>query len=1391
VGIELLGSLRVDGDDVPLQRRDQVVLSALAVRPGEVLSADQLAEAMWAGSPPASWPKQIHGSVLRLRRALGSELIETTAAGYRLAVPENELDRGQFEELVARAGAFASDGELDRAAVAYDRALELWRGAPFDVLDGWSPARIEAARLEELRLAAEESVLDLRLASGQHREVVAAAEARVAEWPLREHRWAILATALYRCGRQADALRALKQARRTLVEQLGIEPSAELVALESAILDQDESLLPVPVPPTTSSVCPYKGLAAYDVADTESFYGRDDDVATCLDRLDRHPLLVVTGASGCGKSSLVRAGLIPELQRAGRKVAVFMPGTDPHAAMTGALAGIDDGSPVLVIDQFEELFTGVGDPSRAQSFCARLAAYAIGTAPVVVVVRADHLAALAVDATFARLAEHGIHLVTPLAGDALRAAIEGPAAGAGLRLEHGLVDLLVRDCEGASGALPLLSHALVETWHRRDGRVLTVEGYRATGEIRGAVARSADRLYESLPAEQRPKLRSLLLRLVSPSLDGEPVRSRVAVRALAGDADRERVLGLLVGARLVTTEQDSVELAHEALARAWPRLRSWLDEDATGQRILRHLSIAADGWDSLGRPTSELYRGARLEAALEWRTATAPDLTSLESAFLDASVAQAATEREELAERAREQALQNRRLRRALAGVGLLLVVALIGGFLALDQRRDAQRQRRTATARELAAASVANLGDDPERSILLALAAIDETRARDGTVLPEAEEALHRAVTASRVVVSVPGVGGLVDWSPGGDLFVTEGPEESGLIDLRDAGTGESVRSFHGHDPDVNDVGFSSDGAMLATSGDDGAVRIWDPTTGEELSRVTGTDGPVWSPTFSDDGSRVLAIWRPSWPHVVRIADVATGEVVNEFELPRGGGADLSPDGSRVVLDLRVLDVGTGEEIVVLEGDDDWADPYAFSPDGKWIVAPVVAADGGVSQVRIWDATTGARVMTLEAGNVADLDWSADGTRLATSSHEGTARVWQVDADSARELFRFSTQDISSAGGVAFSPDGSRLMVGDGAITAVKVFDLSVAGGREWANVPDGRPGLPGAASFTPDGRELVTSSEEAAAAFWDAETGRRTRLHDLGSVSARLQVSPDGALVAGTTWAGPEAPLAGLPIRLWDAETGADVASVFADRAGEQVFDLAWSPNRTHLAVVHGSWEQREVAIIDRDGVVVTSLRPSEVGAAVMSVSFSGDGRLLATAQIGLPRSDPDIEHVSIWDWARGDIVRTIDTRAGLVAFDPTGDRLASSRYLEGIVDVWDSQTGDHLATLTGNKGLVNDLAFSADGSRVASAGADSTARVWDSETGTRVLTLHDSAPLATVTFSPDGSKLGSVSDDGIARVWALDLDDLIPIAHDRLTRGFTDEECRQYLHLERCPT
>ena len=1059
MGIELLGPLRVDGTVVALQRRDQVVLSALAVRSGDVLSADQLAEALWGETPPGSWPKQIHGSVLRLRRSLGAGVIETTSAGYRLAVGDGELDCHRFEELIARGRALSADAECDRAAVAFGRALELWRGAPFDVLDGWSPGRIEAARLDEMRLSAEESLLDARLAAGEHRDVVATAEARVAEAPLREHRWAILATALYRCGRQADALRALRTARLTLVEQLGIEPGAELVALEQAILAQDEALLAVPAPPTVSQHCPYKGLVPYDVADSEMFFGRDSEIAACLERLNSTPLLVVTGPSGCGKSSLVRAGLIPALQRAGHSLVVFLPGADPEAAMTNAVASSESSSPVVVVDQFEELFT-LDDVSaeRARSLCARLAVYATDTAPVVVTVRADHVAALAVDETFASLAERGLHLVKPLGGDSLRQAIERPAAAAGLRLEPGLIDLLVRDCEGEPGALPLLSHALSETWRRRDGRVLTVETYRATGEIRGAVARSADRLYESLPADQRPKLRSMLLRLVATSPDGDPVRSRIPTRSLGGDADRDRVLGMLVQARLVTTEKDSVELAHEALARAWPRLRSWLDEDAAGQRILRHLATAADGWESLGRPTSELYRGARLEAALEWQTTT-PDLTAAETAFLDASVAAAASEHQQLAERARQQARQNRRLRRSLIGVAVLLIAALVGGLLAYQQRQTAQRNEQAAQQEERQAALTALTSNAAalrtNRRDLAALLAVEAHRLAPSAAT---RSALFGTFTAApgltRIVhtdVDMPSVSADITAIPNSDVVVVG--DGFGGADLIDTVTGER-RHLEGPGEEPGYVWFllSADGRYAASTWSPAFVAeteadnyslftTWDLSTGErrfEPVRIPFVPGRL---AVSPDGT-LVAISEVD-TGTLRIYNGVSGKLrVDVGELPRPEGFEghaasapvaFLPDGSLVVGSmagpLRIIDPADGSELERIES------PPLTTNEMLWLTkdgthAVTLGSNNGVASVSTFDLEAGQRVTPEPAPMYPNCNAVAYAERIgAILCATWDGRVLAFDVATGAELSQRLDPQQGPVCGLALTADGTRLI--------------------------------------------------------------------------------------------------------------------------------------------------------------------------------------------------------------------------------------------------------------------------------------------------------------------------------------------------------------------------
>ncbi|HEX5428322.1 MAG TPA: BTAD domain-containing putative transcriptional regulator, partial [Pedococcus sp.] len=578
MGIAVLGPLELDGAAAALGLRDRIVLQALTVTPGIPVSADILAEAIWGEDPPATWPKVVQGCVVRLRKILGPDAIETSPQGYRLVHHADHVDHLRFSRLLDRARELVTAREPERAAYVLREALELWRGEPFSELVDWEPGRTASERLSEQRLQAEDLLAEAELLAGRHRETLAQVQRMVREAPLRERRWGLLALALYQDGRQADALQAIQRARSVLLEELGLDPSPDLAALEQAILAQDPSLAVSAATTQVSRECPYLGLVAYGIQDAATFFGREEVTAACLRRLDQADVLAVVGPSGCGKSSLARAGVAAALERDGLRVHVVTPGTQPMAALRGVPSRPGT---VLVVDQCEEVLAlEEGVPERAEFFDA-LVVFA-QRHPLVVTMRADRIGELSSHPEFARLVETGLYLLGPMSEPDLRRAIEGPAAEAALRLEPGLVDLLVREVVGEPAALPLLSHVLRQTWAHREGGTLTVEGYTATGGVREAVAQSAEGVFRTLDADHQAMLRNLMLRLVAPDEGGEPVRTRVPRRSVAGDEEHLKLVEQLLGARLLASDGDTVEIAHESLAVAWPRLRSWLDEDVDG-----------------------------------------------------------------------------------------------------------------------------------------------------------------------------------------------------------------------------------------------------------------------------------------------------------------------------------------------------------------------------------------------------------------------------------------------------------------------------------------------------------------------------------------------------------------------------------------------------------------------------------------------------------------------------------------------------------------------------------------------------------------------------------------------------------------------------------------
>lgn len=1078
-----------------------------------------------------------------------------------------------------------------------------------------------------------------------------------------------------------------------------------------------------------------------------------------------------------------------------------------HVESSGVLAtiGADPAARiVLVVDQAEELFT-VADPEQAAALLAGVATAVRRRAPRVAVVatmRADFYAPAASNPDMAALLGRSQLVIPPMSGAELEAAIVGPASLVGATLERGIVGRIVADATGQPGRLPLLQHTLWELWHRRDGSILTVEGYDRIGGLAGALARHAEQTWQSV--HDQTLARRILLRGVAPGSRDEADSRRPIHRAdldgMADPDDLRAVLEDLVSTRLLQAQarEDGVvfELAHEALLREWPRLRGWIEEDRAAMVAVGHLREAADSWESVDRDPGALYRGTKLETALDHVAGRIGTLPPSAHEFLDASRTARDRRRERDADRVARQERTNRRLRRQLTALAVAMVIAVVGGLVALDQRGQAQEQaqlaeveagraeaeERVAVARELAAASVAVVDEDPELSILLALEAVERTRVVDATVLPEAESALHRAVTASRIVMRLPGLGGSVDWSPDGTVFVTEGPEESGLVDLRDAGTGESVLAFAGHDADINDVAFSADGSLLATTGDDGLLRVWDPDTGDMRGELSGS-GPVWGVSFSPDGSRVAAGWVNEG--VVRVLDLATGEMALEVRARTanlGDSTSFGPDGellamadfSRVV----VVDVVTGDRVLEFQPSTEELVSVAWSPDGRWIAS----ASRGLT-TRVTDAETGERHVALSehTGDVFEFDWTEDGTRLATGARDGTARVWAITRGAAVELAAVPTRD-GAVGEIAFSPDGERLLTGDVRITTAKIWDVGIDGGAEWANLPTATDVEPTAA-FTPDGDGLVVTGDGVEAVVWDlaAGTPRRSLGVDQGS-AFEIEVSPDGDLVA--TLSDDDPPR----VQVWDLRSGSEVFTV--EEVKFLPLSVTWSPDGELLAAA--GFDQfggpGKTKIVDRSGREVTEL-VEDANFTPEHVEFSPDGEQLVTTRGTIDREDPTVDGLRVWDWGRGEVLVEIPTFPQAVAVDPTGTRIATSDVASGG-SIWDAATGERLATLTGHAGEVTALGFSPDGDMIATAGADGTVRLWATESGTEQLVLHDpNSPIFSVAFSPDGDKLVSTS-AGVARVWALDLDDLMDIAESRLTRSLTDDECQQYLHVETCP-
>ncbi len=1099
---------------------------------------------------------------------------------------------------------------------------------------------------------------------------------------------------------------------------------------------------------------PYRGLLAFEPKHRRFFFGRSRLEQVLLERVKQAQRgrglrwQVVVGASGTGKSSVVLAGVVPQLSRQEWDWLVVRPGelvrNRGQSGNSGAVQGLlrrllelasSDPLPtglsatpeavvevvrqlrqsrpehtlLLVVDQLEEIFTWLGSEEQQTLMRTfwRLAREPQLGCVVVATLRGDSVercreVMLEEGKTLDVAVDSGEHRVfmPRMRPEELAEVIERPAHRVGLELEPGLMDRLRKDVEQEPGGLPLLEHALDLLWQRRQGRWLTHKAYDELGGVAGALTQTAERLYEELSESERRQARRLLVLATLRELSGARARGRARVEVLRPRESTEReffdaVVEKLVGRRVlvkggqdegVTGREAWVQLAHETLPRRWKRLEQWVEEDWEREQQLREL------------------------------------------------------------EEARRQEEERERLRKDAE-------------LLAAERRRQEEERERlrkeAETPRALPAPQVATHGME---CILLA----EQFRAKEPTrAVLFLREVAHEARNPRW-------------WSTAIEVL----QQPVARVVLR--GSGGSVKM----------AAFSPDGHRVATASKDGTAQVWSPE-GKLLATLAGHEEDVLSVAFSPDGQRVVTasldgtarVWTPEGKLLITL----------EGHLEQVNTAVFSPDGLRVVTasndkTARVWRGTDGKLLATLQGHSGWLQMAAFSPDGQRVVT--ASYD---KTARIWIASGGLLATLTHGHGVNMATFSPDGQQVVTASNDYTARIWSADGEPQAVLAGHGTGAINSLGvagvlSAVFSPDGQRVVTASQDGTA-RVWEVSsgrfaqVSGRSSWRMFAElsGHPGFVFSAAFSPDGQRVVTVSQDGMARVWDVkETLLQDRLLATlvghGNAVLSLAFSPDGqqvvtasndgtARIWRTAEAGVLATLAGHLKGVTSAAFSADGKRVVS--ASEDGTARVWSAEGRLLATLDGHVRDLTSAAFSPDGQrVVTASKDgmarvwSVSGAPqvtlqghrfpVLSAAFAPDGERVLTA------SDDGMARVCS---VRGELLVTLKgSMSGMrsAAFSPDGQRVVTA-FMDGKVQVW-SASGEPQVTLQGHPSGVLAAAFSPDGQRVVTASTDGKARVWSVE-GQLLVTLegHGTERVSSAAFSPDGQWVVTASRDRTARIWS----------------------------------
>ncbi len=1210
-------------------------------------------------------------------------------------------------------------------------------------------------------------------------------------------------------------------------------------------------------------VNPYLGLRPFQETDSDRFFGREALVERLLSRLAASSsltsaqtiagnglgggqFLAVVGPSGSGKSSVVKAGLIPAL-RAGRLpgsenwfVAEMMPGTHPLEEMEAALLRIAVDPPaslleplqkdergltrvlkrilpqdvdrtapsqlLLVIDQFEELFTLVEDEDERTHFINNLlAALAEPTSRLrlVVTLRADFY-----DRPL-RFADLGVYLrantevVLPLTAVELEQAITHPAAQVGVSCEPALITAITADINDQPGALPLVQYTLTELFEQRDGRILTLRTYQELGGISGALARRADEIYTGLNENGREVTRQIFLRLVTLGEGVEDTRRRVRISELErlnqqlDDQDPLHPSSLILHNlneygryRLLTFDNDpqtrepTVEVAHEALLREWDLLRGWLDESRADLRLQRLLAGYVGEWLSADKSEGYLLRGSRLDQFESWAAETTLALTTDEQALLATSIAarhqrdadeESRRQREletaqqlaqEQSQRAEEQSRSASRLRRLAIGLAVVLLLAIGAAWLAIDREQAAQENANLAATREAEAifaqaeTELERLEAEGARATAIA-EGIRADEERDTAVAAEATTEVEANFRATAEAVALD-------------------EREEALHQASIGLASQALSELEGK--------FPERAVPLALEALQDYPYTWqaERALGQAVLNnrleliLKGHTNSVTHLAWSPDSTQLATA---SNDNTAIVWDVQTGEMQLIFSEHSDIIDDLawSPTGSKIATSsrdgtARVWTSDTGAEQFIMNHEDR-VNHVAWSPDGDRIMTS--SLDG---TAKVWDATGGELQFTLLEGNETSLSaiaWFPTGNQVATGDVNGQINVW--DSETGEMLFSLEGHE-NSVNQILWSPAGDQIATASHDLTA-RVWDAvtgnplhTFTGHTNWvANV-----------GWSSAGDRIVTSSEDASVRMWDATNGENIFIFDPGdpesdpNYPSHVAWSPDGEFLATNRFDG--------NITILNAATGGVVYHLTGQTTAN---NLAWSPDGNHLATnsEDGTTRVWDVSprgrLLKHDGVLThSSWSPS--GDRLATASW-GDGTVkiwdaetwqellyIAASEAPLWQLiwDATGEHfitlsmrgeIKVWDAITGAelLFMEVSRGGGGLSMSPTGAQFVSGNT-DGIARIWDTKSGELLLNFEGHDGAsMTSADWSPDGKQIVTSDNTNQALIWDAESGEILLTLRvDESPGLLMTqaiWSPDGKRIATHSDDGVGgRIW-----------------------------------